>query len=524
MENRSDDLLRSEDGKSSPEVTGSTPDLVPSLNKPLSWEELLLKVEQESFLGDEAPDSDTSGTSSFAADLPGNEENKERFSLPGEKGISGELIAQNPESGQEIVVSTDEKGDGGETAADIPEDSREGFYSQGDEYSEDEKVTKGNDPSQNAVFLSHEEEGGAEVVHESSTDSRESFFPESEEDIIGETITVSVECSQGDFPPRNEESYDIQTIAGSDESSREIVFSQDETSFGAEVPEASVEAALSSEEEKAAKVPFGAAGSPAESDVPKAETAATAAENTPKTDVSKGNEKTSEDFVETALPAKEEKPVSEALSVTDGSFSKIAPATGKEKAAGTHAKPKKPSLGRKIASGVAFYTVIFVLLVFTVFLTLAVGRGSNPILGYSFFSVLSDSAYSDTPKGTLVIVRSVDPDEIEVGDEIAIKLFDQLTVICRVSGVIEKIDENGERLFETQGDENAYTNYGLVPASSVIGVAAVCVPGVGFFLDFISKNIWVAFVLLGLSLIVFFVLFYFRFRGIRRPKTSRAVR
>ncbi len=174
-----------------------------------------------------------------------------------------------------------------------------------------------------------------------------------------------------------------------------------------------------------------------------------------------------------------------------------------------HKSPKR-SRGVRIFSNVIFYMVVFTLLILTVFMALAGGGGSRPILGYSFFSVLTESMQSEIPRGSLIIVRSVDAETIEIGDDITYRISDESTVTHRVISLFENYAESGERGFETQGIENASPDPNIVYESKVVGVVVFSIPGLGFFLTFIGQNIWILFASFGLFISAFFVVRFLR--------------
>jgi signal peptidase len=125
---------------------------------------------------------------------------------------------------------------------------------------------------------------------------------------------------------------------------------------------------------------------------------------------------------------------------------------------------------------------------------------NHSIFGYSFFIVLTGSMEREIPQGSLVVVRQVEPDAVEVGDDITFLSDRDKTVTHRVVRIFEDYEGSGARGFETQGLENPMPDAGIVYAANVVGRAVFHVAGVGDTIDWIKMR-WMF--LLGLLVGVF---------------------
>ena len=76
---------------------------------------------------------------------------------------------------------------------------------------------------------------------------------------------------------------------------------------------------------------------------------------------------------------------------------------------------------------------------------------------------------SEIPKGSLVINRSVEPDTLQVGDDITYLANSTTTVTHRIIDIVGSYEDTGQPAFQTQGIENPEPDEALVPAGNVVG-------------------------------------------------------
>ncbi len=130
-------------------------------------------------------------------------------------------------------------------------------------------------------------------------------------------------------------------------------------------------------------------------------------------------------------------------------------------------KHPKPQWTRYLAEGVYYLALAaFVLAVF-----LLRGAGDKPvtILGFSAMRVLTTSMGDDLPQGSLIITREVDPETIQVGDDVTYLAGGSTTITHRVVDILENYAGSGKRAFITQGTANPTPDELTVPAQNLVG-------------------------------------------------------
>ena len=105
------------------------------------------------------------------------------------------------------------------------------------------------------------------------------------------------------------------------------------------------------------------------------------------------------------------------------------------------------------------------------------------IVGFTPYAVLSGSMEPAFHVGSLIYVKSVDPEDIKVGDAITFRLSGEDTAATH--RVIEIDTDN--QCFYTKGDANEPPDARPVPYSSVLGRAVFTVPKLGLFSSWLSS-------------------------------------
>ena len=165
---------------------------------------------------------------------------------------------------------------------------------------------------------------------------------------------------------------------------------------------------------------------------------------------------------------------------------------------------KRRSRAGKILSGIVFYLVLATA-VATAFLY-GTRTGAKNFLGYSYANVLTRSMQSEIPQGSLVLVKHVDPAEIQVGDDVTYLPQDGSTVTHRVMTIYENYNESGIRGFVTKGVENPAPDPDVVYATNLVGVVRFHVAGLGALLSDVAGHIWVIAGMFALLLLLSFSL------------------
>jgi signal peptidase I len=155
---------------------------------------------------------------------------------------------------------------------------------------------------------------------------------------------------------------------------------------------------------------------------------------------------------------------------------------------GKSGKHKKRS-ALSVAGDVLFYLTLLVVLAVGLLYSTTSGRG---LFKYSAFTVLTGSMQREIPQGSLVIVKQVEADEIEVGDDITFLTDRDKTTTHRVTQIYENYDGGGERAFETKGLENPLPDKDVVYAANVVGKVVYHAPGLGDTLVWIRERWYLA--------------------------------
>lgn len=132
---------------------------------------------------------------------------------------------------------------------------------------------------------------------------------------------------------------------------------------------------------------------------------------------------------------------------------------------------------KKVAEYLCF-TIVILLMMAAVFVYL------GPHIGWRVDAVLSGSMEPEVKTGSLVVTRSVDAEEIEVGDIITFypNAAEENMVTHRVIG----IGHSSSLYFETKGDANEELDPFTVPARNLVGKVSFHMPYWGYFTEFLK--------------------------------------
>lgn len=140
------------------------------------------------------------------------------------------------------------------------------------------------------------------------------------------------------------------------------------------------------------------------------------------------------------------------------------------------AKVKKKSSGVKFINGIV--TIIVVIIV--ILTILLVG---TRLIGFQPYAVLSGSMEPTYHVGSLIYVKQVSPEEVNVGDPITFVLDENLTVATHRVVEIKAEDQH----FITKGDANEYIDAAPVHFKNLIGVPKASIPKLGYLANYIQK-------------------------------------
>jgi len=135
-----------------------------------------------------------------------------------------------------------------------------------------------------------------------------------------------------------------------------------------------------------------------------------------------------------------------------------------------------------IVGNVLFAGFMVVMAVLVFFLVQSRMTGGTPsVAGYQMYIVLSDSMVPIFRAGSMVVVKPVNPGQLQEGDIITFKpsAVDDTTVTHRI---VDVRNEDGLE-FTTRGDANNADDAHPVPAKNVVGRVALSIPYAGFIVN-----------------------------------------
>ena len=107
------------------------------------------------------------------------------------------------------------------------------------------------------------------------------------------------------------------------------------------------------------------------------------------------------------------------------------------------------------------------------------------LFGFQIYTVLSGSMEPKYPVGSLVYVRKIEPEKLEVGDDISFLVSDKTVVTHRIVEILPDEDDPDILRFRTQGIANNVTD-APVHENNVIGKVAFHIPLLGFLSHFVQ--------------------------------------
>lgn len=107
-----------------------------------------------------------------------------------------------------------------------------------------------------------------------------------------------------------------------------------------------------------------------------------------------------------------------------------------------------------------------------------------PALGRQMYVVRGASMEPAIPLGSIVVVHTVDPESVRVGEIVTYRSPVGTVVTHRVTAV----NPGPELSFQTKGDASAAADPSLVPASELVGGVEYTLPGLGYFVYILSSG------------------------------------
>lgn len=117
------------------------------------------------------------------------------------------------------------------------------------------------------------------------------------------------------------------------------------------------------------------------------------------------------------------------------------------------------------------------------------------LFGLEVYTVLSGSMEPKYPTGSLIYVKDVSLDELEVSDVITFHMAGETIATHRIVEVVADEDNSEIVRFQTKGDANDVVDATLVEYESIIGEVVFSVPYLGYLSVFMQEP-------LGLCIVV----------------------
>jgi len=137
--------------------------------------------------------------------------------------------------------------------------------------------------------------------------------------------------------------------------------------------------------------------------------------------------------------------------------------------------PQKPPLTKKqkvlsVIGNIAFYVaLVTVVLGVALFGLQEPGTAPRSLFNHAVMTVLSGSMEPTIPQHSLVVLREVDTNTLEVGDVVTYLTSGNITITHRITEIIENYQGGGMRGFRLQGDNNLQEDIEVIWAGNVIG-------------------------------------------------------
>ena len=157
-------------------------------------------------------------------------------------------------------------------------------------------------------------------------------------------------------------------------------------------------------------------------------------------------------------------------------------------------------------TGAIFY-IFMGLIVLMTFLVNGVGNNGAPhdFFGYSGMLVLTGSMEPEIPRGSFVLTGNVDPNTLQIGDDITYLYTRDATITHRIVAIQENYHD-GKRGFQTKGINNGLPDEETVIADNIVGKVIFQSKSLGLFFTFTQNNLILSILLIILPIVLFFVL------------------
>lgn len=130
---------------------------------------------------------------------------------------------------------------------------------------------------------------------------------------------------------------------------------------------------------------------------------------------------------------------------------------------------------------------VFTTLLVAVAVVLAVTLAGVRLVGLQVFTVLSGSMEPVYHVGSLIYVKTVDPADLVVGDDISFMLDEDTVATHRIVGIVPDENDPSVLRFRTKGVANEQEDGSLVHYKNVIGKPIFTIPYLGYIANYIQN-------------------------------------
>lgn len=156
-------------------------------------------------------------------------------------------------------------------------------------------------------------------------------------------------------------------------------------------------------------------------------------------------------------------------------------------------KENKKNQHKSILLSILYYGLI-VLIIIGAFMFSKSESVTKSIFGYRPYAILTPSMKSVYPVGSLVVVKIMPPQELEIGDDITFYYPDNPARPIWTHRIIEILpDYHGYGIsFRTQGTDNREPDPFVTLGGNVVGKVYFCIPYAGVLATFVTDHAFIA--------------------------------
>jgi len=169
---------------------------------------------------------------------------------------------------------------------------------------------------------------------------------------------------------------------------------------------------------------------------------------------------------------------------------------------------KRSAKGRGVFTKISdmLFSLAIIMILFVVLIPGSDDGVPKTIFNYSYFTVLTPSMQDEIPQGSFILVKSIDPQKLKVGDNITFMADYSTAVTHKIVGIYENYDNSGALGIQTQGVNNANPDRDIVYEASIVGKVIFVLPVFGAVLSYLSENVFLVFTIFGLCVLLSFLL------------------